>query len=93
MVGLLIIKRFSFRQKNVVLGGRNVKELHTPFFPLYQGVRCIDAVQGPEDIDAYHRARFERPRPIRGGARAIAPIAVQPPPPKRYAISNSDLGR
>ena len=80
MVGLQHTELFSSRQKNGVLGGRNVKQLHTPFFPLCVGVRCIDALQGLEDIAAYHRARFERPRPIRGGARAIALIRPQLPP-------------
>ena len=82
MVGLQNTELFSSRQKNGVLGGRNVKQLHTPFFPLCVGARCIDAHQELEDIDTYHQAWFERPRPIRGGARAIAPIGVHPHPPQ-----------
>ena len=82
MVELQNTEFFSSRQKNVVLASQNVitnvlKQLHTPFFPLCQGFRCIDALQGLEDIDAYHRVWFEHPRSIRRGARAIATIVVQ----------------
>ena len=54
MVGLENTELFSSRQKNGVMGGRNVKQLHTPFFPLCVGVRSIDALHELEDIDAYY---------------------------------------
>ena len=50
MLGLQNTELFSSRQKNIVLVGRNLKQLNIPFFPLCKGVRCIDALQGLETL-------------------------------------------